>query len=76
MPVQSCPGASLASGCSKRSYVESMMYRLKSITGASLASRTVDRQKVELRLRCKALNANRQNATKYFIAPNLLDADA
>ncbi len=45
------------SGCSKRSYVESMMHRLKSITGDRLSARTLARQKVEVRLRCKALNA-------------------
>lgn len=33
------------------------MHRLKSITGASLSARTLERQKVEVRLRCKALNA-------------------
>ena len=45
------------SGCSRRSYVEAMMHRLKSITGDRLAARTLERQKVEVRLRCKALNA-------------------
>lgn len=47
----------IESGCSKRSYIESMMHRLKSLTGASLSARTLERQKVEVRLRCKALNA-------------------
>ena len=50
-------GWRMASGCSRRSYVESVMHRLKSITGASLSARTLDRQKVEVMLRCKALNA-------------------
>ncbi len=45
------------SGCSRRSYVESMMHRLKSLTGASRQARTLERQKVEVRLRCKVLNA-------------------
>ncbi len=40
------------SGASRRSYVEAMMHRLKSITGASLSARTLERQKVEVRLRC------------------------
>jgi len=34
-----------------------MMHRLKCITGDRLAARTEARQKVEVRLRCKALNA-------------------
>ena len=49
----------MASGCSKRSCVESMMHRLKSITGAGLAARMFDRRMAEVRLRCKALNATR-----------------
>lgn len=47
----------IQSGCSKRSYVESMMHRLKSLTGDRLASRSLERQKVEVRLRCQVLNA-------------------
>jgi len=45
------------SGMSRRSYVESMMHRLKSLTGGHLSARTPERQKVEVSLRCKALNA-------------------
>ena len=47
----------IQSGCAMRSYVEAMMHRLKSLTGARLAARTEERQKVEVRLRCKLLNA-------------------
>ena len=46
----------LRSGMSRRSYVESMMHRFKSLTGPRLAARTFARQKVEVRLRCKVLN--------------------
>jgi IS5 family transposase len=56
----------IQSGCAKRSYVESMMHRLKSLTGASLSARTLERQKVEVRLRCKALNAT---STSTWSAP-------
>lgn len=45
------------SGYSQRSFVECTNNRLKSITGDHLAARTVERQKVEVRLRCKALNS-------------------
>lgn len=45
------------SGLTGRSFVESMMHRFKSLTGDRLASRTLERQKVEVRLRCRALNA-------------------
>ena len=47
----------LRSGMSRRSYVEAMMHRLKCVTGDRLAARTAERQAVELRLRCKVLNA-------------------
>ena len=46
----------IRSGYSKRSYVESCMNRLKSITGDKLAARTLDRQTVEVRLRVALLN--------------------
>jgi IS5 family transposase len=45
------------SGYSQRSFVECTNNRLKSITGDKLAARTLARQKVEVRLRCKALNS-------------------
>lgn len=47
----------IQSGYSQRSFVESTNHRLKSLTGDRLSARTLDRQKVEVRLRCKALNA-------------------
>jgi hypothetical protein len=47
----------IATGCSQRSFVECTNNRLKSITGDHLSARTMDRQKVEVRLRCKVLNA-------------------
>ena len=47
----------MRSGYSQRSFVESTNHRLKSITGDRLSARTLDRQKAEVRLRCKALNA-------------------
>lgn len=52
------------SGCSKRSYVESMMRRLKALTGDRLAARSFERQQVEVRLRCKALNATATSTMK------------
>jgi hypothetical protein len=52
------------SGCSRRSYVEAMMHRLKALTGDRLAARTFERQKVEVRLRCKALNATATSTAK------------
>ena len=51
------PEWKLRSGYSRRSFVESTMRRLKAITGDRLAARTRDRQLVEVRVRCKALNA-------------------
>ena len=56
----------MASGYSRRSFVESTNHRLKSLTGDKLAARTADRQKVEVRLRVKALNAL---ATSTWSAP-------
>ncbi len=47
----------IATGLSQRSFVESTNRRLKTITGDRLAARTFERQQVEVRLRCKALNA-------------------
>lgn len=47
------------SGMNRRNFVEAVMHRFKSWTGNRLASRTLERQKVEVRLRCKALNALR-----------------
>jgi hypothetical protein len=46
----------IESGCGQRSFVESTNHRLKAITGDRLSARTMDRQVVEVRLRCKALN--------------------
>lgn len=46
----------IKTGCSQRSFVECTNHRLKSITGDRLSARTLDRQKVEVRLRCKVLN--------------------
>ena len=46
----------IKTGCSQRSFVESTNHRLKSITGDRLSARTMDRQKVEVRLRCSVLN--------------------
>jgi hypothetical protein len=43
-------------GLSQRSFVECTNHRLKAITGGHLAARTLDRQEVEVRLRCKVLN--------------------
>lgn len=40
----------------RRSLAETAMYRLKTIFGPKLQSRTFDNQSVEVRLRCKALN--------------------
>ena len=47
----------LRSGVSQRSYVESVMHRLKSLTLDKLAARTTERLNVEVQLRCKVLNA-------------------
>lgn len=44
------------SGYSRRSFVESTMHRLKSLTGERLHARREDAQRVEVRLRCKVLN--------------------
>jgi hypothetical protein len=44
-----------------------MMHRLKALTGDRLAARTFERQKAEVRLRCKALNATATSTMK--IAP-------
>ena len=46
----------IKTGCSQRSFVECTNHRLKAITGGHLAARTLERQKVEVRLRCKVLN--------------------
>ena len=46
----------IATGLSQRSFVESTNRRFKTITGDKLSARTLDRQRVEVRLRCKALN--------------------
>ena len=46
----------MATGLSQRSFVESTMRRLKAITGEHLSARSLDRQKVEVRLRCRLLN--------------------
>lgn len=46
----------IKTGCSQRSFVECTNHRLKAITGSALSARSMDRQKVEVRLRCKVLN--------------------
>jgi hypothetical protein len=46
----------IASGAGQRSFVESTNHRLKCIIGDRLAARKMDRQRVEVRLRCKVLN--------------------
>lgn len=46
----------LASGYSRRSYAETMMHRLKALTGPRMASRQTANQVVELRLRAAWLN--------------------
>lgn len=46
----------MRSGYSRRSFVESTNHRLKALTGDRLSARTAERQRVEVRLRCKALN--------------------
>ncbi|MDO8415270.1 MAG: IS5 family transposase [Agitococcus sp.] len=57
----------IQSGCAKRSYVEAMMHRLKSITGDKLSARTMDRQVVEVRLRVKVLNATATSTMKVAV---------
>jgi hypothetical protein len=46
----------IATGLSQRSFVESTMRRLKALTGAHLSARSIERQNVEVRLRCQPLN--------------------
>jgi hypothetical protein len=46
----------IKTGCSQRSFVECTNHRLKAITGGHLSARTMARQIVEVRLRCKVLN--------------------
>jgi IS5 family transposase len=46
----------IGSGYSQRSFVETTNHRLKSITGDKLSARTLEGQRVEVRIRCKVLN--------------------
>ena len=46
-----------SSGYSKRSMVENTVFRYKTIIGRSMRSRTLDGQRVEVRLACKILNS-------------------
>lgn len=46
----------ITSGYSRRSYAETVMHRLKALTGARMASRSTANQEVELRLRAAWLN--------------------
>ena len=46
-----------SSGYSKRSMVENIVFRYKTIIGRSMRSRTLDGQRVEVRLACKILNS-------------------
>ena len=45
------------SGYSKRSMVENAIYRYKTIIGRGMRSRTLERQRIEVQLACKVLNA-------------------
>ncbi len=47
----------ISSGYSKRSMVENTVFRYKTMIGRSMRSRTLDGQRVEVRLACKILNA-------------------
>jgi len=45
-----------SSGYSRRSLVENAVFRYKAILGQRMRSRSLDNQKVEVRLACKILN--------------------